>query len=84
MAASSAPPLSPPPFLTHSSLAQDRHAASDWADLDADDRAANELAGRTGNGRLLSIYDTAEHGFVASPCRYNEAHGPPFIPWFLL
>ena len=36
-----------------------RHAAGDWGDLDAHDRAANEQALREG-GRLLSVYQTAE------------------------
>jgi hypothetical protein len=33
-----------------------RHEASDWGDLDDDDRAANERA-LTGDGRVLSAYD---------------------------
>jgi hypothetical protein len=32
----------------------DRHAAGDWGDLDADDKAANEESARTGEGRLFS------------------------------
>jgi hypothetical protein len=51
----------PHPLLT--SLL-DRHAASDWGDLDAEDKAANDLAARTGDGRLFSSYDTAEHGTI--------------------
>ncbi len=35
-----------------------RHAAGDWGDVDADDRAANDDALRTGE-RLLSAYRTA-------------------------
>jgi len=51
----------PQPLLT--SLL-DRHAASDWGDLDAEDKAANDLAAHTGDGRLFSSYDTAEHGTI--------------------
>jgi hypothetical protein len=51
----------PQPLLT--SLL-DRHAASDWGDLDAADKAANDLAAHTGDGRLFSSYDTAEHGTI--------------------
>jgi hypothetical protein len=40
----------------------DRHAAGDWGDLSDDDRAANDEAARTGDGRLFSSYATAEHG----------------------
>lgn len=32
-----------------------RHAAGDWGDLDADDRAANDRAAQEG-GRILSAY----------------------------
>jgi hypothetical protein len=42
----------------------DRHAASDWGYLDAEDKAANDFAARTGDGRLFSSYDTAEHGTI--------------------
>ena len=42
----------------------DRHAASDWGDLCIDDKAANDLAARTGDGRLFSIYETAEYGTI--------------------
>lgn len=42
----------------------DRHARGDWGDLDADDKVANEEAARTGDGRLFSSYDTAEHGAI--------------------
>jgi hypothetical protein len=40
----------------------DRHAAGDWGDLDDDDRAANDEAARSGDGRLFSSYATTEHG----------------------
>ena len=42
----------------------DRHSAGDWGDLGADDMAANDEAARTGDGRLFSSYDTAEHGTI--------------------
>jgi hypothetical protein len=42
----------------------DRHSAGDWGDLDADDKAANDEAARTGDGRLFSSYDTPEHGTI--------------------
>jgi hypothetical protein len=42
----------------------DRHATGDWGDLDADDKAANEEAARTGDGRLFSSYANAEHGTI--------------------
>lgn len=35
-----------------------RHAAGDWGDVDAHDRAANDDALKTG-GRLLSVYRSA-------------------------
>jgi len=40
----------------------DRHEAGDWGEIGEDDRAANEEAARTGDGRLFSSYATAEHG----------------------
>ena len=42
----------------------DRHAAGDWGDLDADDKAAKDEAAHTGDGRLFSSYATAEHGTI--------------------
>jgi hypothetical protein len=39
----------------------DRHAAGDWGDLSEDDKAANDEAARSGDGRLFSSYATAEH-----------------------
>ena len=42
----------------------DRHAAGDWGNLDADDKAANEEAARTGDGRLFSSYATTEHATI--------------------
>jgi hypothetical protein len=41
-----------------------RHAARDWGDLDADDKAANDADHRQSEGRLFSSYDTPEHGTV--------------------
>jgi hypothetical protein len=32
----------------------DRHATGDWGDLSEDDKADNEEAARTGDGRLFS------------------------------
>jgi hypothetical protein len=40
----------------------DRHAAGDWGEISENDRAANDEATRTGDGRLFSSYATAEHG----------------------
>jgi hypothetical protein len=40
----------------------DRHAGGDWGDLSDDDKAANDEAARTGDGRLFSSYATTEHG----------------------
>lgn len=42
----------------------DRHARGVWGDLDAEDHAANDDAARTGDGRLFSSYETAEHGTI--------------------
>jgi hypothetical protein len=42
----------------------DRHAASDWGDLDAEDKAANDFAAHRGDGRLFSSYDTPEPGTI--------------------
>ena len=42
----------------------DRHAAGDWGDLSEDDKAANDEAARSGDGRLFSSYATAEHGTI--------------------
>ena len=42
----------------------DRHSAGDWGDLDAEDKAANDDAASTGDGRLFSSYDTPEHGTI--------------------
>jgi hypothetical protein len=42
----------------------DRHARGDWGDLDSEDKAANDDAARTGDGRLFSSYDTPDHGTI--------------------
>jgi hypothetical protein len=42
----------------------DRHAAKDWGDLDADDKAANDIDASYAEGRLFSSYDTPEHGTI--------------------
>jgi hypothetical protein len=42
----------------------DRHAAGDWGELSDDDKAANDEAARSGDGRLFSSYATAEHGTI--------------------
>jgi hypothetical protein len=42
----------------------DRHAASDWGDLDAEDKAANDADHSHAEGRLFSSYDTDEHGTI--------------------
>ena len=56
----------------------DRHATGDWGDLDADDKAANEDAARTGDGRFFSSYTTADHGtiWVITNDIRGEGEGP--------
>lgn len=56
----------------------DRHAAGDWGDLGEDDKAANEEAARTGDGRLFSSYANAEHGtiWVITNDIRGEGEGP--------
>ena len=56
----------------------DRHASGDWGDLDADDKAANEEAARTGDGRLFSSYATTDHGtiWVITNDIRGEGEGP--------
>ena len=56
----------------------DRHATGDWGDLPDEDRAANELAARSGDGRLFSSYSTAEHGklWVITDDIRGEGDGP--------
>jgi hypothetical protein len=56
----------------------DRHARGDWGDLDAEDKAANDDAARTGDGRLFSSYDTAEHDtiWIITDDIRSEGEGP--------
>ncbi len=56
----------------------DRHAAGEWGDLDADDKAANDNAARSGNGRLFSSYATSEHGtiWIITDDIRGEGEGP--------
>ena len=65
----------PHPLLT---TLLDRHAASDWGDLDAEDKAANDFDARTGDGRLFSSYDTAEHStiWIITDDIRREGEGP--------
>ena len=47
-------------------------------DLDADDKDANDQAARSGDGRLFSSYDAAEHGklwIITNDIR-GEGQGP--------
>lgn len=56
----------------------DRHARGDWGDLDPDDKAANDDAARTGDGRLFSSYDTQEYGkiWIITDDIRGEGEGP--------
>jgi hypothetical protein len=56
----------------------DRHVAGDWGDLDLDDKAANDNAARSGNGRLFSSYATSEHGtiWIITDDIRGEGEGP--------
>jgi hypothetical protein len=56
----------------------DRHAAGDWGELSDDDRAANDEAARSGDGRLFSSYSPAEHGelWVITDDIRGEGEGP--------
>ena len=56
----------------------DRHAAGDWGDLSEDDKAANNEAARSGDGRLFSSYLTPEHGklWVITDGIRGEGDGP--------
>jgi hypothetical protein len=55
-----------------------RHDSGDWGDLSEDDKAANDEAARTGDGRLFSSYATAEHGtlWIISDDIRGEGEGP--------
>ncbi|MFM9100613.1 MAG: hypothetical protein ACKOPS_04460 [Cyanobium sp.] len=56
----------------------DRHAAGDWGDLSDDDKATNDEAARSGDGRLFSSYSTAEHGtiWIITDDNRGEGEGP--------
>ena len=56
----------------------DRHAARDWGNLDAEDKAANEADHSHAEGRLFSSYDTEEHStiWVITEDLRGEAGGP--------
>ena len=56
----------------------DRHATGDWGALDTTDKAANDEAARSGDGRLFSSYDTTDHGklwIITNDIR-GECEGP--------
>ena len=65
-----------PPALITALL--DRHADGDWGDLSEDDKAANNEATRSGDGRLFSSYLTPEHGklWVFTDDIRGEGEGP--------
>ena len=56
----------------------DRHAAGDWGDISEDDRAANDEAARSGDGRLFSSYATDDHGtlWIITDDIRGEGEGP--------
>lgn len=56
----------------------DRHAARDWGDLDAEDKAANDADHSQAEGRLFSSYDTEDHGtiWVITEDLRGEGGGP--------
>ena len=56
----------------------DRHAAGDWGEISEDDRAANDEAARSGDGRLFSSYSTSEHGtlWIITDDIRGEGEGP--------
>ena len=56
----------------------DRHAAGDWGEISEEDRAANDEAARSGDGRLFSSYSTAEHGtlWIITDDIRGEGQGP--------
>ncbi|EAQ68750.1 MULTISPECIES: hypothetical protein [unclassified Synechococcus] len=56
----------------------DRHAARDWGDLDAEDKAANDSDHSYAEGRLFSSYDIPEHGtiWVITEDLRSEGGGP--------
>ena len=56
----------------------DRHAAGDWSVISEDDRAANDEAARSGDGRLFSSYATDDHGtlWIITDDIRGEGEGP--------
>jgi hypothetical protein len=56
----------------------DRHAARDWGDLDAEDKAANDSDHSHAEGRLFSSYNIEEHStiWVITEDLRGEAGGP--------
>jgi hypothetical protein len=56
----------------------DRHAARDWGDLVAVDKAANNSDHSQSEDRLFSSYDTKEHGtiWVITEDLRGECDGP--------
>ena len=56
----------------------DRHAAGDWGDVDAEDKAANDADHSQAEGRLFSSYDTEHHGtiWVITDDLRGEGGGP--------
>jgi hypothetical protein len=56
----------------------DRHGAGDWGEISEDDKAANDEAARSGDGRLFSSYSTSEHGklWVITDDIRGEGEGP--------
>jgi len=55
-----------------------RHAAGDWGEISEEDRAANDEAAGSGDGRLFSSYATTEHGtlwIITNDIR-GEGEGP--------
>jgi hypothetical protein len=55
-----------------------RHAAGDWGEISEEDRAANDEAARSGDGRLFSRDSTAEHGtlWIITDDIRGEGEGP--------
>jgi hypothetical protein len=55
-----------------------RHAAREWSDLDAEDKAANDADHSHAEGRLFSSYDTEDHGtiWVITEDLRSEGGGP--------
>jgi hypothetical protein len=56
----------------------DRHASGDWGEISEEDRAANDEAARSGDGRLFSSYSTAEQRklWIITDDIRGEGEGP--------